>query len=232
MINTNKTKNPIKYQGKFEKLLSFCFFLIYQKSKMSAQKTENIFNKVLEKIFPSSWMVRYRNFEKNWISQIKIENQEKLFEERLNLNYQYDLKRFITASSASLGTNLSPNLLAKTSELSKTNLQALITKDYHRIEKGLALKEPRLGFGINTVNNLIAAIKKYQELYGYDNLVQISINTLLTYYEFNREQGYKVPQLYENIIDLKNKAIPEKPIREGGTLTIRKDEIYAKAKKI
>jgi nitroreductase len=50
-------------------------------------------------------------------------------------------------------------------------LEAQITKDYHRIEKGLALREPRRGFGIAVAARLRANIPRYQAISGHDPTV-------------------------------------------------------------
>lgn len=186
--------------------------------------------KIISKILPNRLKQKYHQY-RNQNQQKTNKHSPKLsIEERLLNNYSYDFERFYKFSTSQKGFNLSPELLNKYSHLSQCNLKALITKDYHRIEKGLALKEPRLGFGEKTVKNLIAGVTKYQELYGSDELVQISLNTLLAYCEFHQQENYEISQIYEMVIPLKNKMNHEKMITEGGTKTIKKEEIWNNAK--
>lgn len=47
-------------------------------------------------------------------------------------------------------------------------LEAQITKDYHRIEKGLALREPRQGFGAAVAQRLYRDVERYRVLADHD----------------------------------------------------------------
>ncbi|MGK7939756.1 MAG: nitroreductase family protein [Crocosphaera sp.] len=185
---------------------------------------------IISKIVPKPIKKKYHQYRK----RVKGKNQKlsptPSVKERLLENYSYDFERFYKFSTSQQGFNLSPELLNKYSRLTRCNLKALITKDYHRIEKGLALKEPRLGFGEKTVENLIAGVTKYQEIYGSDELVQISINTLLAYCEFHQHKNYEISPIYEMIMALKNKITQEKKTTEGGTKLIKKEEIWNNAK--
>ncbi|ACB53902.1 unknown [Crocosphaera subtropica ATCC 51142] len=192
--------------------------------RLSPNQMLKIAKSILSKTLPSHLKKKYYQW------QAKNKPKPPLVKERLLENYTYDFERFYKFSTAKKGSNLSSNLFPKYSHLTQTNLKALITKDYHRIEKGLALKEPRIGFGKNTVNNLMAAIEQYQTLYGSDELVQISINTLLAYYQFNYQQGHDNKQLYEQINSVKDKIIEDQKISEGGTKTITKKDIWKNAK--
>ncbi len=92
----------------------------------------------------------------------------------LLLDYLYDFRRFAHWSSA-IATSLSRNQLA-----------ARITMDYHRIEKALALPQPRPGFGWDTALRLMANRERYLAAHGDDRLVQIATTTLANYVSFNR----------------------------------------------
>ncbi|MFQ3667221.1 MAG: nitroreductase family protein [Sphingomonadaceae bacterium] len=58
--------------------------------------------------------------------------------------YAYDMRRFAAASGAIWGDRAAPTL------------EARLVKEYHRIEKGLAMPEPRMGFG----QRLIAEVQR------------------------------------------------------------------------
>lgn len=82
----------------------------------------------------------------------------------LFVNFYSDFKRFFKWSSAS-------NKIS-----TQTNLRALITMDYHRLEKGLALKKPRKGFGRDVIKGLSNFLPEYQNKYGSDETVMIALN--------------------------------------------------------
>lgn len=65
-------------------------------------------------------------------------------------DYLYDFRRFRTHSSA-----LDP-------EASPEAVSARITKEYHRIEKGLALPEPRPGFALAVVDWLMRKVPRHE----------------------------------------------------------------------
>ncbi|NMB44215.1 MAG: hypothetical protein GX995_08820, partial [Clostridiales bacterium] len=52
----------------------------------------------------------------------------------------------------------------------KAHLKYYLTKHYHIIEKGLALPEPRYGFGQPKILDVIHKAKVYQKNYGNDKL--------------------------------------------------------------
>lgn len=138
---------------------------------------------------------------------------------RLISNYVYDIKRFLQSSSIGQRVN------------TKAKFEALITIEYHRIEKGLALKNPRVGFAPDLVRELLSKLHQYQKKYGLDETGQIALNVLFAYYEFNLEHGFKDEKLAKGLIELKAK-IPksENLISKGGTVKLSKQEILAASK--
>lgn len=147
-------------------------------------------------------------------SVVRKELKYLIFVINLSFNYVYDCKRFLKWSAA--GRQL----------YTQTNLRALITMDYHRIEKGLALKEPRVGFGTWIINRLISNLNYYHQNYGFDETCQIALNALFAYYNFNLAHGLQDTQLYQTLVVLKE-AIPDpdSAIGQGGVLTITRQDI-------
>jgi nitroreductase len=132
----------------------------------------------------------------------------------LTFNYIYDLDRFLKWSSI--------NARLRT----QTQLLAVITMDYHRIEKGLALREPRLRFGPKVIERLLTNLREYQSRYGLDATGQVALNALSTYCQFNRDQGIEDQQLNQAIRTLKEQAMqPENCSLQGGTIEITKQDI-------
>ncbi|MCM0592907.2 MAG: nitroreductase family protein [Gloeotrichia echinulata DEX184] len=92
------------------------------------------------------------------------------------------------------------------------------------------MKEPRVGFGREVIQRLLSNLPQYQEKYGCDETVQITLNSLLAYYYFNLDHGLKDEQLYESLLKLKA-AIPaySNTIDEGGILKVTKQSILEAA---
>lgn len=83
----------------------------------------------------------------------------------------------------------------------KAHLKYYLTKHYHIIEKGLALPEPRLGFGQPKILSVIEKTKTYETLHGVDDLVCSIRKTLLEYMIFNENKGYKFPESFKIIVN-------------------------------
>ncbi len=72
---------------------------------------------------------------------------------------------------------------------------AHLTMDYHRIEKGLALPEPRLGFGKDVIARLLRNLPVYAQDFGEDDLVRTVQDVLRMYQSRQQAQGYSNPSL-------------------------------------
>ena len=68
---------------------------------------------------------------------------------------------------------------------SQESLRAFLTKQYHIIEKGMALPDPRQGFGKPKILLLIDKSSEYIKLYGSDNLIVNIQETLKLYLNRN-----------------------------------------------
>jgi len=92
----------------------------------------------------------------------------------------------------------------------KTNFQllALIQADAHKIEKALAISEPRPGFGVGVVKRLINNLSEYYERFGYNSRLEISYSILVKYYEFNLSRNAISDSLKDKILELPS-IIPE-----------------------
>ncbi|MDZ8187299.1 MAG: nitroreductase family protein [Nostoc sp. ChiSLP02] len=154
-------------------------------------------------------------------SKLNLQRWRLTFIPKLLSNYAYDFGRFVRNSSVSV-KHPATNLQVET----KTQFQARMTIDYHSIEKGLAMKEPRVGFGREVIQRLLSNLPIYLKKYGFDETVQITLNALLAYYSFNLEHGFKDEQLYESILKLKQ-AIPtySNSTDEGGIFKLNKKSI-------
>lgn len=104
-------------------------------------------------------------------------------------------------------------------------IQAYLIKEYHAVEKGLALPIPRPGFGIERITELISKLQMYIQTYGKDSISDISVSTLQEYLAFdkkhNKETSPLVP-LIENLIQAYNQSDLESV---GGTLPMNRQDL-------
>ncbi len=137
-------------------------------------------------------------------------------------NCWYDFLRVIRYTSAvTTGSN-------------REKLAALITINYHGIEKGLSLPQPRPGFGAAQISILISRLERYGQAFGFDENAVIAFNTLREYSRFNEQHGKADPALEARIEQLSrylpvaNDAHAQESIG-GGIKLIRRDEFLASA---
>lgn len=88
-------------------------------------------------------------------------------------NIIYDLRIFLKNSFTVNGLN------------NKGNYEAFLTKQYHIIEKGLSLPNPRKSFGIEKIKVLIEKTNNYIIKYGENNLTKSIKDTLIIYLDRN-----------------------------------------------
>lgn len=131
------------------------------------------------------------------------------------LEYIYDFKKFVSASSAV--SNKLP-----TSTWSAPKLSALIVKTYHRIEKGLALPSPRHGFGISAVRTLFDLVPLHERLFGRVAATQEARAVLHAY----RSSTWCDPALGSEI-DLFLAATPAETLPSAGAKLVQRGAIRA-----
>ena len=133
---------------------------------------------------------------------------------QLHRNFAYDRRRFGKFSSAD------------SSLKRRIQLQAWINGDYHKIEKALALRSPRPGFGAAVVFRLVENLEQYSVDYGIDEICVIAINVLKGYLKFNASNGFEDITLRLKIEQFS--SLPEYDAcssGQGGTIQIYRDEI-------
>lgn len=82
----------------------------------------------------------------------------------------------------------------------KAHLKYYLTKHYHIVEKGLALPEPRLGFGQPKILDIINKTKEYESIHNADEMVSSIRKTLLDYMNFNNSKGYQFSDEFKSIV--------------------------------
>ena len=107
----------------------------------------------------------------------------------------------------------------------KQQYEALITKLYHAIEKGLSYEDYRAGFGKNNVDQLMNLLEEYSKEYSVTEFFyETALSTLNEYVKKNKEYGHNDQTLESRINTLKGNAN-----NDGGVL---KFEPYKKGDKI
>lgn len=109
---------------------------------------------------------------------------------------------------------------------SRDNLASRITATYHAVERGLALPDPRPGFGASNIAYLIEAVDAYVDRYGIDRSLNPTAGALAAYVKFNEEHG--LPDL-PNRTEIDRVLRRLQPIRAdeggGGTIELTRDAI-------
>jgi len=126
-------------------------------------------------------------------------------------SYYYDIFRYLKYST----TLKHPKTFKQ--------LESKIYAHSHVIEKGLSLKETRLGYGNDVINSLIGLLKKYKlHKYPEDNIVfKTAVSVINSYIKFHKKNKYSVEKLQEQIKSISN----YKGSEYGGIKTFKKKQI-------
>jgi nitroreductase len=114
---------------------------------------------------------------------------------------------------------------------SKEQLRSYVTMLAHGIEKGLALPDPRPGFGDDKVQSLLESLATYLRRYGSDPLIDAALCALEAYVLFNQQNGLDMAELAGRVGELRSascgssNACPDQT--EGGTREVLATEIHA-----
>ncbi len=135
---------------------------------------------------------------------------------RLLENYQYDMERYLQHSTTELA------------DRNAKQLEARIFADYHMIEKGLALKEPRLGFGKDHIDSLFQYIEEYiaKGFTDKDQVLAAAFAVLAKYIKYHQARDYDVSEYEQRIRRYEgylNQGV-------GGTRVFSKEEMIAHSK--
>lgn len=142
------------------------------------------------------------------ISRIKAKIYAMVFwQSRLGeiVNKAYDMRIFYTYS-------FTDNRLK-----SRQNFHAFLTKQYHIVEKGLALPDPRKGFGKPKITLLISRADDYQARFGSDKLIENIKETIQQYLHRNPELQQQDPPYFALLSGFVQEP---KPVRTGGVKTM------------
>ena len=85
--------------------------------------------------------------------------------------------------------------------LNKSGYEAYLTKQYHIVEKGMALSEPRIFFGKKKIFDLITKSEEYIKTYGDSELTASIRAALDTYLDRNMGLESHDKEMYDKILD-------------------------------
>lgn len=134
-------------------------------------------------------------------------------------NVRYDAARYRRCSATFHGSFSTPEDLP--------HLRALITMDYHRIEKGLALRHPRPAFGQQVVRELAWNTAAYIRLGGNSDLLRIVRNVLLAYLDHHEQQKIDLGSFRGEVMELIERLnAPHDSCQFGGTRHVTREEWF------
>lgn len=141
----------------------------------------------------------------------RIRNNAMLRKTQAFRNYVYDFKRFSVHSSA-LNADVSAEAVA-----------ARITKEYHRLEKGMALPEPRPGFGKATIDYLLKAVPRLEERAGACLATRGARGSMRQYIAFHDAQGHgaMIPLTLRTFVEASDPDLP------GGAFSMTQADLAA-----
>lgn len=105
---------------------------------------------------------------------------------------------------------------------SRTHKRAALTFDYHKLEKGLALPNPRPGFAKPVAAGLVRDLNAYEAEFGADDMSQIVGTVLEEYARTNAAHGAKMEEV-ERFLATRPTACATV---EAGSVTLRHDELF------
>lgn len=138
----------------------------------------------------------------------------------------YDSARFLAWSAAEHRPKW-PDPIGPDQTVTQANLRAMLTIDYHRIEKGMAMPKPRTDFGqaSGLVHRLTSNLRIYIERYGTDETAATVLAALRAYAAFS---GWE--PLQPQLAALESLAGAPCAVSEAGTVSVTRDAQLAAAK--
>lgn len=113
----------------------------------------------------------------------------------------------------------------------KEKAQYTLLRRTHIIEKGMSLRNPKIGFGQVKVANLIDDLNRYLDRYGKSAFFNYPISAISTYISYTQNTGINVCQIEKKLNSLLNKLNENETIIESsGIKVIQKDYLLNRTK--
>ncbi len=125
----------------------------------------------------------------------------------------YDVRRYVRWSFA-LGR-----------PRTRPQMKAFLTMKYHTFEKGLALPDPRPGFGGDRLRELLSVLEPYEQRFGFDEVFAVCVNALTAYQQFNAAHDIRLAELDTLLAGYRQKYPEMADVREGGTREVTRAQI-------
>jgi len=119
---------------------------------------------------------------------------------------------------------LSKNLGASNLYNIQEKFEAFLTIKFHAIEKGLALPNPRIGFGEKKIDELITLTYEYYSKFQNKQFLIENLDILDKYFEFQKSRHYTNDKLFGRYSDLK-KSLPISFFSECGVIALDKSTV-------
>lgn len=107
----------------------------------------------------------------------------------------------------------------------RDNLSARLTAICHNVERGLALPEPRPGFGAENMAYLLKVIEEYIGRYGLDSSLDPAAGALDAYLKFNERVGLANCPHRREIERVLLRLQPVRSGEPGGTISVSREGI-------
>lgn len=139
---------------------------------------------------------------------------------------------WLRLSFYSLGENirLARHLASSGNRQQQAKFEADLTIRTHAIEKGLALPQPRAGFGEAKVSELLTLLKNYYNRFGSSEIITSALIVLQHYFDFQATCQHSCPNLVTRYQALLTTSPLLPDLTKGGVVTLHKSDIQAKAR--
>ncbi len=138
-------------------------------------------------------------------------------------SYWYDIKRYHRAASKGY-------MAVCFGESRYTELKSWIAADAHKIEKGMALRAPRPGFGRPVVRRLVEQVERFHRDFGPEPVTEIAINTLTTYCAYSQSHGIEEEALLADVARLSSPLASDRDHCMGGVIEIDREIVLQSAR--
>jgi nitroreductase len=158
------------------------------------------------------WKLRYA------LRMFGIENTKRKSQESWN----YDQERFLRYASTKHSIDW-PFSITQTESITKVHFQSIVIKNYHAIEKAMALRQPRDSFGQKSgiIDKCIQDCESYMKRFGNDTLVRTTYDVL---HEYRDKFGKGYAPVERFIEQYRNELDDGEPT--GGTQLLRSDQLF------
>jgi nitroreductase len=109
----------------------------------------------------------------------------------------------------------------------KETMEGHILRISHALEKGMALPEPRIGYGVSKASELIDFLTDYHQLYGSGRVFEIGVESIEALIEFHKDQSAPNDELISKYAGFTSSCDYKHHVgeRKAGKRLVRKSDI-------